>query len=115
MRDVLYISDIDNSYHFVDFSDDCIFLYNQPNAEKNEVLECYKIYYKISPDTYEKTYETMQEDTMFTDYKVSNSFWARKDIGQFSVLLLTVFFIGIFLINIITSCVKKGGIFGGLL
>lgn len=115
MRDVLYISDIDNSFHFVNFSDDCILLYNQPTAEKGEVVECYKIYYKISPDTYVKSYETMQEDTTFNYYNVSNSFWARKDIGQFSVLLLTVFFIGIFLINIVTSCVKKGGIFGGLL
>lgn len=46
---------------------------------------------------------------------VSHDFWFRRDVD--SIFLITFIFVlfGIWTCNLITSFVKKGGLFGGLL
>lgn len=114
--DILYIKDIPKDYHYADFSEYYVDLYNQPSA-RNETLDFYRIYLNVSPGTY--TEGTRQfsnyQTTYFDNIEVSSSWWYRKDLDVIlvSVLCISLFFI--FLFNIFTSIFKKGGLFGGLL
>lgn len=58
---------------------------------------------------------TSYNPTEFQNVEVSQSWWYRKDLSDIllSVFIIVIFFI--FLFNIMTSCVKKGGLFGGLI
>lgn len=115
-KDVLYISDIPSEYHYAVFSNDYVTLYNQPSAA-NETLDYYRIYYKVSPGTYitGTQYFNSYNTTYFVDYPVSNSVWDRPDLDKILLCVLILAVFGVFLINLVTSIIKKGGILGGLL
>lgn len=113
--DTLYISDIPQEYHYAQFGSDYITLYNQPSGH-NQTLHYYRIYnsdlgyYYSQGDTTFSQYNT----TYFTDIPVSNNWMYRHDIDIIFVVCLCVFIMFLFVFNIITSCFKKGGVFGGL-
>lgn len=114
--DILYIKDIPNQYHYADYSEYYVDLYNQPSA-RNETLKYYRIYFNVSPGTYIEGTRTFgsYNTTYFDNIEVSNSWWYRNDLDVIlvSVLCISLFFI--FLFNIFTSIFRKGGLFGGLL
>lgn len=114
--DKLYISDIPSEYHYAQISGDYITLFNKPSAS-NETLDYYRIYFKVSPGFYVQGSQTFgnYNTTSFIDVDVSNSVWDRPDIDGILTSVFILAFLGVFLINLVTSIIKKGGILGGLL
>lgn len=114
--DTLYIGNIPSDYHYAQFGNDYITLYNQPQGYNN-TLNYYRIYFNYDRFMYAQGQQqfTSYNPTTFQNVDVSNSWWYRKDLSDIllSVFIIAIFFVFIF--NIMTSCVKKGGLFGGLL
>lgn len=115
-KDVIYTSDIPSDYHYVRFGSNYIDLFNQASAQ-NETLQYYRIYYDYSPGTYITGTQNFSSytRTYFDDYPVSGNIWYRTDIDKILVSVLVIAIFGVFLINLVTSMVKKGGLLGGLL
>lgn len=116
MKDVLYTSDIPSDYHFVRFGNGYFDLFNEANPN-DEIVDFYRVYYSVSPSTYVHLYENYNpnDSIELLDYPVSGDIWQRPDIDKILVSCLCIALFGIFVINIVTSLIKKGGIFGGLL
>lgn len=113
--DTLYIGDIPLDYKYAQFSSDYITLYNRPSAT-NTTLDYYRIYDKegffySTGSTNFGNYNT----TYFTEIDVSNNWLYRQDIDKIFIVCFIIFFMFIFIFNMITSVFKKGGVFGGLL
>lgn len=113
--DTLYIGDIPSEYHYAVFSGDYITLYNQPSAY-NQTLNYYRVYDYENGFFYSTGQTTFSQynRTDFQDISVSNDWLYRHDIDIIFVVCLCIFLMFIFVFNIMTSCFKKGGVFGGL-
>lgn len=113
--DTLYIGDIPSEYHYAVFSNGYIDLFNTDVLHNNTYTR-YRIftnsngfYYDVSSvnvGTYTTTYTT--------DIKVTDNICYRRDFPL--ILFMTICFtlIGIWLFNLITSLIRKGGLLGGL-
>lgn len=114
--DKLYIGDIPLDYKYAVFGNGYITLYNQASAS-NETLNYYRIYTTNNGFYYSTGYQSFgsYNITTFQPLEVTNNYLYRTDID--GILLITFIFclFCIFLINIMTSSIKKGGVFGGLL
>lgn len=113
--DTLYIGDIPLDYHYAVFGNDYIRLYNVPSAQNQTVT-----YYQIFTN-YEGFYYTTGTTTIgntrsyYTNINVSNDWLYRSDIDKIFTVCFIIILMFIFCFNIITSSIKKGGVFGGLL
>ena len=112
--DTLYIGDIPLDYKYAQFSGDYITLYNRPSAN-NITLDYYRIYDKEG-FYYSKGIQTFgsYNTTYFTEIEVSDNWLYRQDIDKIFTVCFIIFFMFIFVFNIVTSVFKKGGVFGGL-
>lgn len=112
--DTLYIGDIPASYHYADFGNGYITLYDRSNAT-NQTLNYYRIYTNNNGFYFSRGQSSFNYTTRyFTDIKVSNNWMYRSDIDKIFIVCFIIFFMFIFVFNIVTSCFKKGGVFGGL-
>lgn len=114
--DTIYIGDIPSSYHYAIFSNDYITLYNRSSLT-NGTFDYYRIYYNSPYFIYSQgsTQVGQYNTTYCTDVDVSSSWWYRHDLcGILTCTLIIVLFFT-FLLNIFSSVIKKGGVFGGLL
>lgn len=114
--DTLYIGDISSDYHYADFGNGYITLYNQPTA-RNEILNYYRIwtncdgfYYEVGSTTF-GSYQTQY----FQDVSVSSYWLYRTDIDKIFLVSFIIVLMFLFVFNIVTSVFKKGGVFSGLL
>lgn len=115
--DCLYIGDIPKEFHYASFNEFYVDLFNTDNIDTNGEYPFYRVYlydncffYTIHAlHTSEYTIEPPH------DIKVSSNIVYRRDFD--SILFITFIFIllGVWLLNLITSCVRKGGVLGGLL
>ena len=117
MRDKLYVDkDIPEEYKYMDFHEEYVDLYNK-SSFRDEITQVYRIYHCISPNTYYTYNRTFgsYSTTTFAEYPRTSEITYRQDFPQICniVFIFSIFFI--FLINIITSIFKKGGVFSGLL
>lgn len=114
--DTLFIGDIPTDYHYATFSNDYITLYNQPIGYNN-TLDYYRIYMNYDRFTYSQGTQQFSgyNQTYFTDIPVSQSWWYRSDVDSILLIVFIIVLFFTFIFNIMTSCFKKGGIFGGLL
>lgn len=114
--DTLYIADIPTEYHYAIISNDYITLYNKPYGH-NETLNYYRIYSNNLGYYYSQGTQSFSQynTTYFTDIPVSNDWMYRTDIDKIFTVCFIIFFMYIFVFNIVTSVFKKGGVFGGLL
>lgn len=112
--DTLYIGDIPSNYHYAVFSNGYITLYDRASAT-NQTLNYYRIYTNNNGFYYSTGSTTFGYTTnYFEDINVSNNWMYRSDIDKIFVVCFIIFFMFIFVFNIVTSCFKKGGVFGGL-
>lgn len=113
--DTLFIGDIPSDYRYAVFGNNYITLYNKPSA-RNETLSYYRIYTTNNGFFYSTgdTYFGNNINT-FQQVEVSNNWLYRSDIDKIFTVCFIIFFMFIFLFNIVTSMFKKGGVFGGLL
>lgn len=114
--DILYIMDIPTDYHFAVFSGDYITLYNQPSA-RNETLHYYRLYSNNLGYYYSEGEQSFGQynTTYFTDIPVTNDWLYRSDLDSIMICVLSFVLFFLFMFNIITSSVKKGGLLSGLL
>lgn len=113
--DTLYTGDIPSEFHYATFSSDYITLYDRPSAI-NTTLNYYRVYDSDLGFFYSTGTQTFGQynTSYFTDIKTSNNWLYRHDIDIIFIVCLCVFIMFLFAFNIITSCFKKGGVFGGL-
>ena len=113
--DKLYIADIPLEYCFADFHENYIDLYKQGEYSQNEVVDFYRLYFDVSPGTYQHMYRVIEEQTTsYLSYDVTNDWVYRSDVTDIfiTVFLFIIFFI--FLFNIVTSTIKKRWSFRGV-
>lgn len=114
--DKLYIGDIPSSYHYALFNNNYIELFDTPNLV-NGTYTYYRIYlydnmfaYDIGSRTF-SNYNT----TYAKNISVTDNIRYRRDFPDIAQTIFLYILLFIFLINIVTSSIKRGGILGGLL
>lgn len=112
--DTLYVGDIPLDYKYAVFSNGYITLYNQSSA-KNETLNYYRIYTNNNGFFYSTGSQSFGNyTTSFTEVSVSNNIVYRQDIDGIFIMTFILVIFGLWLLNFITSCIRKGGVLGGL-
>ena len=110
--DTLYTGNIPKDYKYIFLQDGYIYLFNKPFAE-NQTLECYKISnnngFLYCHDTFE-----VHELVNFEKVNVTKKHYYRTDYTNilFCSCMLAVVFI--FILNIVTTLYKRGGVLSGL-
>lgn len=114
--DTLYIGDIPVSYKYAQFGNGYIDLYDKSSA-RNQTLTYYRIYLNNGGffyyDTGTRNYGT--STVYFQPINVSQDWKYRQDFPDICMVTFCVAFGLLLLVNLITSCFKKGGLLGGLL
>lgn len=112
--DTLFIGDIPLDYKYAVFSNGYITLYNKSSA-RNETLNYYRIYttnngfyYSLGTQTFGNT------RSVFTPVNVSDNICYRTDFDSIVIMVFCFVIFGLWLLNFITSCIRKGGVLGGL-
>ena len=117
MADKVYLSDcIPQGYVYGEITRDYVDVYNK-SVFQNETATYYRIYYNYSSGLVQERTRTFSSynPTTFALLPTSREVFDRPD---FVNILSCVFFVcifGILLFNIITSFVRKGGLFNDLL
>lgn len=117
MADRVYLPDsIPQDYVYGEITRDYVDLYNKRSFQ-NETATYYRIYYNYSSGLVQERIRTFSSynPTTFSELPTSREVFDRPD---FCNILSCVFFVcifGILLFNIITSFIRKGGLFNELL
>lgn len=113
--DTIYIGDIPKEFHFARFGTDYIDLFNTDTLYNNQNYTYYRIYmydnlFAYSVGTTSGSYysQTLQ------NVDVSNNKVYRRDFGDICVIVALMVGFGVWLLNLLTSVVRKGGVLGGL-
>lgn len=116
MADKVYLpSDIPSEFTYGQISNGYITLYAQPSAQ-NETLQYYRIYYGYSDGliTTGTTTFSNYNRTYFDFIPTSREFFDRPDAFKIVTIVFIVCFFAVWLFNLITSFIRKGGVLGGL-
>lgn len=117
MSDKVYVPDeVPSNFKFGEITRDYVDLYPK-SSFYNETTDYYRIYYNYSSGIVQKKQRTFSSysTTYYDILPTSREVFDRPD---FCNILSCVFFVtifGIMLFNIITSFVRKGGLFNDLL
>lgn len=114
--DTLYIGDIPKDYKYSVITNDYIRLYNQPYGHNN-TLHYYQIYNTNNGWFYSQGETTFSQYTTqyFQEINVSDNWLYRSDIDKIFIVCFIIFFMFLFTFNLVTSSIKRGGVFGGLI
>lgn len=116
MSDKLYLpSDIPDGFNYAVYSNGYITLYNQSSAQ-NETIPYYRIYYGYSDGFVTTGYSSFgQYNRTYFDYvNTSRDFFDRPDAFKIVTIVFILCFLGVWLLNLMTSFIRKGGVLGGL-
>lgn len=113
--DILYIGDIPSEYHFAIFNNGYIDLYNT-NVLHNNTYTRYRVYTNCDGFYYSVDSVNVGQytTTYTTDITVSDNAVYRQDFDSIVVVTFIIALFGVWLLNLITSLIRKGGILGGL-
>lgn len=114
--DKVYIGEnIPADYHYALFGNNYIDLYNTPNLRAG-TFDYYRIYTNLNGFYYSHNsqYYSLTSDTTATIVGVTDKVIYRPDFFNIVFLTLAFTFIGVWLLNLITSIIRKGGVLGGL-
>lgn len=116
MSDKIYIgNEIPDGYIYGNITDTYIELFNKSTFQ-NETATCYRIYYKYSD------YLVVQSQRSFNGYytqtfdelPVSRDVFDRPDFANVVIIVFCISLFGVWLCNLVTSIIKRGGLLGGL-
>lgn len=115
MSDKIYVpSEIPTNYKYGTISSSYIDLFPK-SSFRNETTDYYRIYYNYSSGLIEKLERSYgQTTTTYNELPVSYSVFDRPDFINICTITLMITFCAIWLFNLITSFVRKGGLLGGL-
>lgn len=113
--DTIYIGDIPVEFHFARFGSNYIDLFNTNQLVNNQTYTYYRIY------MYDNLFEydvKSQQGSYYTEtlqyVPVSQSKVYRRDFGDICIMVALMVGFGIWLLNLMTSLIRKGGVLGGL-
>lgn len=114
--DTLYIGDIPQEFHYAIFNNGYIDLYNTDTLHNN-IYTRYRIFTNVKGFYY--SVDSVQVGTFQTNYatdiNVTDKITYRQDFPSIVTVTFILAVFGVWLLNIITSMVRKGGVLGGLL
>lgn len=113
--DTLYIGDIPEEYHFALFNNGYIDLYNT-DVLHNDTYTFYRVYTNVG-GFYYRIYEqryNQYNTTYAQNINVSSKIVYRQDFDSIVVLVFIFALFGVWLFNLLTSGIRKGGLLGGL-
>lgn len=113
--DTLYIGNIPSEYHFAIFNNGYIDLYNT-NVLHNNTYTRYRVFTNCDGFYYSVDSVNVGQytTTYTTDISVSDNAVYRQDFDSIVVVTFIFALFGVWLLNLITSLIRKGGILGGL-
>lgn len=113
--DTIYIGDIPEEFHYARFGNNYIDLFNTNYLSNNQTYTYYRLYmydnlfeYDVRSQTGGYYNETLQE------VQVSDNKVYRRDFGDICIIVALMVGFGVWLLNLFTSVVRKGGVLGGL-
>lgn len=113
--DTIYIGDIPQDFHFARFGNNYIDLFNTNDLRPNVDYTYYRIYLYDNLFEYDiRTQEGSYYSETLQDVKVSNSQVFRRDFGDICIIIALYVGFGVWLLNLMTSIFRKGGVLGGL-
>lgn len=116
--DKIYIGDIDTSYKYANFGSNYIDFYNSSQLVANHDYNYYRVYFYDNTFLY-TTGVNSRGSYVATQYlqevPVTNDFRYRRDFPSIMLLFFIYVIIGLWLLNLITSGFRKGGVLHGLL
>lgn len=113
--DTIYIGDIPQDFHFARFGNNYIDLFNTNELHQNVDYTYYRIYLYDNLFEYDiRTQEGSYYREILQDVKVSNSQVYRRDFGDICIIIALYVGFGVWLLNLMTSIFRKGGVLGGL-
>lgn len=114
--DTIYIGDIPEQFHYARFGNNYIDLFNTSNLNSNQYYTYYRIY--LYDNLFEYDVRSQQGGGYYsetlTDVKVSQNKVYRRDFGDICIMIALFVGFGVWLLNLLTSVVRKGGVLGGL-
>lgn len=116
--DTLYIGDIPSEYHYAQFNNYYIDLYNTNVLQANHTYQYYRIYLYDNQFMYEslsRQIGSYSSNTYLESVRVTDNVRYRRDFPDIALTIFLYILLFIFLVNIVTSSIKKGGLLGGLL
>lgn len=112
--DTFYIGDIPSEYHYAIFNSNYVDFYNVPFLNANTSYNYYRVYLNNEYFYYDFFTRNTYQETQLVDVKVSNNVAYRKDFDSIVVLVFIFAIFGVWLFNLLTSAIRKGGLLGGL-
>lgn len=115
--DTFFTGDIPQDFHFAQFNSNYVDLYNTNNIRSNSTYTYYRVYNYGNGfyyDTRELTTGNYVSNYSLVDIPVSDKMVYRKDFGDICVTVALMVGFGVWLLNLMTSVVRKGGVLGGL-
>lgn len=116
MSDKIFLgSSIPDGYEYAVYNNSYITLYNQPSAQ-GETLTYYRIYFPYSYDLVStgQTSFSNYSRTTFEHVETSRSFLDRPDSFKIVTIIFVIVVFAVWLLNMFTSLIRKGGLLGGL-
>lgn len=114
--DTLYIGDIPSEYHFARFGTGYIDLFNTSQLDRNQTYTYYRIY--MYDNLFEYDIRSQQGGGYYNetlqDVPVSQNKVYRRDFGDICIIVALMVGFGVWLLNLMTSVIRKGGVLGGL-
>lgn len=113
--DTIYIGDIPQEFHFARFSTGYIDLFNTSKLNRDQTYTYYRIYMYDNLFEYDvRTQQGGYYSETLQDVSVSQNKVYRRDFGDICIIVALMVGFGIWLLNLMTSIVRKGGVLGGL-
>lgn len=113
--DTIYVGDIPKEYHFARFGSNYIDLFNTNDLHRDVTYTYYRIYLYDNLFEYDvRTQQGSYYSEILQDVKVSNSQVYRRDFGDICIIVALMVGFGVWLLNLMTSIIRKGGVLGGL-
>ena len=113
--DTLYVGDIPSDYHYAIFNNGYIDLYNSSVLHNNTYTR-YRIFTNVNGFYYDTSEVNIGNytTTYTTNINTTNDITYRRDFPSILFMTLCFTLIGVWLLNLISSIIRKGGVLGGL-
>ena len=113
--DTIYIGDIPSEYHFARFGSNYIDLFNTNHLDNNHTYTYYCIYMYDNLFEYDvRSQQGGYYNETLQNVNVSQNKVYRRDFGDICVIIALMVGFGVWLLNLLTSVIRKGGVLGGL-
>lgn len=115
-NDFLYVGNVPKEFHYADFNEFYVDLFNTPVIEPNKEYTFYRVYLYDNYFAFsENTFNTSEYIIGgLVDIPTSDNIVYRRDFDSICIITFVFVLLGIWLLNLITSLIRKGGVLGGL-